>query len=68
MNNPPREIRIDFESEYFNLVGPDHSDTIAWVRSIAERVEEQTIWRCSDVPTCTKRLYSTAQDGGKGEK
>lgn len=45
MSNDERENMIDFEYEFFNVVGPTNSDAIAWGRSIAARVERQTALR-----------------------
>lgn len=66
-----REKRIDFENEFFNVVGPTISDAIAWARSIAERVEFQTMKRW--VPNWDEkygRIYSSAPDAQRasGEK
>ena len=81
---PPVESRIDFRKEAeeigFKIPGSDFGQQDAediifeFGRSIAARVEEQTIQRCRDAATDdrfdkvgrVKRLYSSAQDGGKG--
>lgn len=67
--------KIDFQKDWADFPGhgEDYGVVEAWGRSIAERVESETIARCQTAQafnqSCMKleRLYSTAQDGGKGE-